>query len=100
MFRLCYEMDLPTPRDRVWEACTRGGTLPCAGEVLFEDRPRLLHLGESDESSSVTVRLFPTLDGTRLEVIHEVACDLSTRDRLDRRWQAALESLRIALRRA
>ena len=97
---LTFKMDLPIPRDRVWEAftdsaqltrwlCAEADVEPVLGgayELLFEetelagrilsiDHPRLLHVGSIDPKNTfeIVVELFPTLDGTRLEITHSFA---------------------------
>jgi uncharacterized protein YndB with AHSA1/START domain len=144
---LRYTMDLPAPRDRVWDAWTRPGILarwlclraevePAVGgryelfwnpdprrpesdstigcRVLSIDRPRLLRFTwrGSDEVADVMnapgapvteveVRLFPTPDGTRLEVTHSGWGDGPGWERarawFDRAWSGALEGLRPLL---
>jgi len=87
-------------------------TLGC--RVLSIDRPRLLHFTwrGSDEVADVMnapdapvtdvkVDLFPTLDGTRLELTHTGWGDGPSWERarewFDRAWAGALEKLRILL---
>jgi uncharacterized protein YndB with AHSA1/START domain len=141
---LRYTMDLPFPRDRVWDAWTRAENLarwlclravvePVVGgryelfwnpdvsrpdsdstlgcRLLSVDRPRLLRFTwrGADEvadvmnvpgatPTEVEVRLFPTPDGTRLEVLHEGWGDGPGWERartwFDRAWSGALENLR------
>jgi uncharacterized protein YndB with AHSA1/START domain len=84
-------------------------TLGC--RLLAVDRPRLLRFTwrGADEvadvmnaigtaPTEVEVRLFPTPDGTRLEVLHEGWGDGSDWERarawFDRAWSGALEALR------
>ena len=65
------------------------------GEVLSVDPPRLLLMEWRVDlvTSRVEARLFPTLDGTRLEVTHHGLTSEDLRARLDHGWQASLERL-------
>jgi hypothetical protein len=94
MARLFYQMDLPHPRDRVWAAISTDKGLSFSGETVFADPPRLLQIGGDDNAAEATAQLFPTLDGTRLEVTVSVDCDGPTQERLDREWQTGLEEMR------
>jgi hypothetical protein len=87
-------MDLPHPRDRVWAAISTDKGLPISGETVFADFPRLFQIGGGDNATEATAQLFPTLDGTRLEVTVTVDCDGPTQARLDREWQNVLEEMR------
>lgn len=122
---LRFVLDLPAPRDLVWELWTSprrltdwlcsgaalepvvGGRflaawdrLPISGEVLFIDRPRLLLLEWRIEGhrSLVEARLFPTLAGTRLEIAHRALATEALQAEASQRWQAALERLRTRVR--
>lgn len=81
-------------------------------QVLSIDHPRLLQLlwrgpDESDleaGETEVRVRLFPTLDGTRLEITHS-CCEQTdgwedTRAALERLWIDSLERLQVVVQRA
>jgi hypothetical protein len=48
--------------------------------------------------SRVEARLFPTLDGTRLEVAHLDLATEALQAEASQRWQAALERLRTLVR--
>ncbi len=72
---------------------------PLLGRVLSIDRPRLLQFGGSDGGNRfvVIVELFPTLDGTRVEVTHSFLGDELRSplcDRFDPIWTNGLEQLR------
>lgn len=81
-------------------------------QVLSIDHPRLLHLlwrgpDEGDLEAGATevrVRLFPALDGTRLEITH--ACGEQdagwdeTRTALERLWINSLERLQVVVQQA
>jgi uncharacterized protein YndB with AHSA1/START domain len=80
--------------------------------VLSIDRPRLLQLGCEEAAgiagertaavrrSQVRIILYPTLDGTRLELTHSgfqgSADSMWVRSRFDRFWWGALEGFRVA----
>ncbi len=77
---------------------------PLLGRVLSIDRPRLLQFGGSDGGTRfvVVVELFPTLDGTRVEVTHSFLDDVALSgplpDRFDPVWTTGLEQLRTMFR--
>jgi len=124
---LRYMMDLAHSRDSVWDCWTDASRLgewlgtngsvsiePTVGgrfclervesvvdgRVLFIDRPRLLELAWplDGQVTLVEARLYPTLDGTRLEVTHREV-EQRLRDRAERWWQQGLERLRMVLAR-
>ena len=99
--------------DLEWDVAPgRGGTLTeVRGRVLSIDRPRLLTfswLGAvrgvfcSTGETEVMLDLFPTPEGTRVELSHlgwsGGDASLAERDRVDRLWWSALERLRAAVR--
>jgi uncharacterized protein YndB with AHSA1/START domain len=91
----------------------RGGS--SLGQVLFVDRPRLLSYtstcqpetafgearGGGGGETTVTVALYPTLAGTRVEIAHagwlETPEALDARRWVERRWAAGVERLLAAL---
>jgi uncharacterized protein YndB with AHSA1/START domain len=79
------------------------------GRILTIDPPRLLALSwwledatwPAGGETEVTARLFPTLDGTRLELTHagwrEGPGWTLHRDAADRVWSSSLERMRVRL---
>lgn len=119
--QLHYVVDLAIGRDDLWELWTVarrltdwlcasaaldpvvGGRLlldwqrePVVGEVLSIDAPRqlLMEWRVGNQLTQVEVQIFPTLDGSRLEVRHRGLLDQTERAAADRRWQVALERLK------
>jgi uncharacterized protein YndB with AHSA1/START domain len=74
------------------------------GRIWTLDPPRLLYVG-SDENSQrfeLELSLFPTLDGTRMEITHRLrgtGPHAAARVRLDNLWMNGLEKLRTVLPR-
>jgi uncharacterized protein YndB with AHSA1/START domain len=90
-------------------ALDKRGDRVARGAILSIDRPRLLALSWLHEDATwpeggvteVTLRLFPTLDGTRLELVHE-GWGAGTvwarhREAADRLWSSSLERMRTRL---
>jgi uncharacterized protein YndB with AHSA1/START domain len=123
-----FKMDLRASRDTVWKTFTSSESLSgwlcqkaevepflggmynlfferhsVAGRVFSIDRPRLLHVGAKDSQNpfEITIELFPTLDGTRLEVTQSFSADEPNQPvespSIERIWMSALERLRILL---